>query len=53
MVLLEGLRYEISPWDGGTYLGALLVFGVAALLATLIPTIRAVMIVPRIALQQE
>ncbi|MGH9380447.1 MAG: FtsX-like permease family protein, partial [Thermoanaerobaculia bacterium] len=33
--LLEGLLYEISPWDVGTYLGAVVVLGVAALLATL------------------
>jgi putative ABC transport system permease protein len=51
--LLEGLLYEISPWDVGTYLGALAVLGVAALLATLIPAIRAATIAPVIALQQE
>jgi putative ABC transport system permease protein len=51
--LLEGLLYEISPWDVGTYLGALVVLGVAALLATLIPAIRAATIDPLIALQQE
>ncbi|MGH9379779.1 MAG: hypothetical protein ACRD2Z_04095, partial [Thermoanaerobaculia bacterium] len=51
--LLEGLLYEISPWDVGTYLGAVVVLGVAALLATLIPAIRAAAIAPLIALQQE
>jgi putative ABC transport system permease protein len=51
--LLEGLLYEISPWDAGAYLGALVVLGVAALLATLIPAIRAATIDPLIALQQE
>ena len=51
--LLEGLLYEISPWDVGTYLGAIVVLGVAALVATLIPAIRAATIDPFIALQQE
>jgi len=51
--LLEGLLYEISPWDVATYLGALTVLGVAALLATVIPAIRATTIAPLIALQQE
>lgn len=51
--LLEGLLYGVSPWDAGTYLGALAVIGVAALLATVIPAIRAATIVPLIALQEE
>ena len=51
--LLEGLLYEISPWDAGAYLGALTVLGVAALLATVIPAIRAATIAPLIALQEE
>ena len=51
--LLEGLLYEISPWDVGTYAGAIGVLSVAALLATLIPAIRAATISPLIALQQE
>ena len=51
--LLEGLLYEVTPWDVSTYLGALVVLGVAALLATLIPAIRAATIDPLIALQQE
>jgi ABC-type antimicrobial peptide transport system permease subunit len=51
--LLEGLLYEISPWDLATYVGALVVLGAAALLATLIPAIRAVTIAPLIALRQE
>jgi ABC-type antimicrobial peptide transport system permease subunit len=51
--LFEGLLHEISPWDVGTYLGALVVLGVAALLATLIPALRAATIAPVIALQQE
>jgi putative ABC transport system permease protein len=51
--LLEGLLYEISPWDVGSYVGALVVIAVAALLAALIPAIRAATIAPLIALQQE
>ena len=51
--LLTGLLYEISPWDAGTYLGAIVVLGTAALLATLLPAIRAATIAPLIALKQE
>ena len=51
--LLEGLLYQISPWDVATYVGAVALLGVAALLATLLPAIRAATIAPRIALQQE
>lgn len=51
--LLAGLLYEISPWDAWTYLGGLVVLAVAAVLATLIPVIRATGIAPLIALQQE
>ena len=51
--LLEGLLYEISPWDVSTYVGAVAVLGVTALLATLIPAIRAATIAPLIVLQQE
>jgi putative ABC transport system permease protein len=51
--LLGGLLHEMSPWDIRTYVGALVVLGVAALLAILVPTIRAATIAPLIALQQE
>jgi putative ABC transport system permease protein len=51
--LLTGLLYEISPWDAGTYLGTVAVLGSAALLATLLPAIRAAAIAPVIVLQQE
>jgi putative ABC transport system permease protein len=51
--LLEGVLYEISPWDVGTYLGSVSVLGIAALLATLLPAIRAATIAPVIVLQQE
>ena len=48
-----GLLYEIGPWDVGTYLGAIVVLGSAALLAILIPAIRAATIAPLVVLQQE
>jgi putative ABC transport system permease protein len=51
--LLEGLLYEISPWDVATYVGALTVLGVSALLATVVPAIRAATIAPLIAFQEE
>jgi predicted permease len=51
--LLTGLLYEISPWDVGSYLGAIGVIGGAALLATLLPAIRAAMVAPLIVLRQE
>jgi predicted permease len=51
--LLTGLLYGIGPWDIGTYLGAIIVLGSAALLATLFPAIRAATIAPVIVLQQE
>lgn len=51
--LLKGLLYEIGPWDFGAYVSALVVLGVAALLAILIPAVRAATIAPVIALQQE
>jgi predicted permease len=51
--LLTGLLYEISPWDAGAYLGTIAVLGSAALLATLLPALRAATIAPVIVLQQE
>jgi putative ABC transport system permease protein len=51
--LLTGLLYEISPWDIGTYLGTIAVLGGAALLAVLLPTIRAATVAPLTVLQQE
>ena len=51
--LLEGLLYEISPWDAGTYAGAVVLLGVTALLATLVPAIRAATIAPLIALRLD
>ena len=51
--LLTGLLYEITPWDVSAYLGTIAVLGSAALLATLLPAIRAATIAPVIVLQQE
>jgi predicted permease len=51
--LITGLLFEISPWDAGTYLGTIAVLGGAALLATLVPAIRAATIAPLVVLQQE
>jgi ABC-type antimicrobial peptide transport system permease subunit len=51
--LLTGLLFEIGPWDIGTYLGTIIVLGGAALLATLLPAIRAATIAPTIVLRQE
>ena len=51
--LLTGLLYEISPWDIGTYLGTIAVLGGAAVLATLLPAIRAATVAPLVVLQQE
>ena len=51
--LLTGLLYDVSPWDVGTYLGTIAVLGGAALLATLLPAIRAATIAPLIVLRQE
>ncbi len=51
--LLTGLLYEISPWDIGTYLGTIALLGGVALLATLLPAIRASAITPLIVLRQD
>jgi predicted permease len=51
--LLTGLLYGIGPWDIGTYLGTIVVLGGAALLATVLPAIRAATIAPVTVLQQE
>ena len=51
--LLTGLLYQISPWDAATYLVTIAVLGSAALLATLLPAIRAATITPIVVLRQE
>jgi predicted permease len=51
--LLTGLLYEIGPWDLATYLATFALLGSAALLATLLPAIRAATVAPFVVLQQE
>ena len=51
--LMSGLLYGIGPWDAATYLGTIAVLGTAALIATLVPAIRAARIAPLIVLQQD
>jgi ABC-type antimicrobial peptide transport system permease subunit len=50
---MSGLLYDIGPWDAATYLGTIAVLGTAALIATLVPAIRAARIAPLIVLQQD
>jgi predicted permease len=51
--LLTGLLYAIGPWDIATYVGTIALLGGAALVATLLPAIRAATIAPVTVLQQE
>ena len=51
--LLSGLLYEITPWDVSAYVGTIAVLGGVALLAILVPGIRAATIPPVTVLQQE
>ena len=51
--LLTGFLYQTSPWDPVTYLGTAGVLGLAALIAMLLPAVRAATIDPAIALKQE
>jgi putative ABC transport system permease protein len=51
--LITSLLYEISPWDAVTYGTTIAVLGIAALLAALLPAIRAATISPTIVLRQE
>ncbi|MGH9163480.1 MAG: ADOP family duplicated permease [Vicinamibacteraceae bacterium] len=50
---LSSLLYEVSPWDWLTYLAVVVLLGVAAIVATLVPAIRAATIDPLVALRQE
>ena len=49
--LLEKLLFGISPWDFNAYLGAIAALGIAAVLAILLPAIRAAAVDPLIALR--
>lgn len=51
--LLTGLLYEVGPWNAGAYLATIGLVGGAAMLATLVPAIRAATIRPLVVLQQE
>ena len=51
--LLTSLLWEVSPWDAGAYLSTIAVLGGAALLATLVPAVRAATISPTLVLQQD
>ncbi len=51
--LLEKLLFGISPWDFNAYIGAIAALGIAALLAILLPAIRAAAIDPLIALRHD
>jgi ABC-type lipoprotein release transport system permease subunit len=43
----------IGPWYASTYLGTIIVLGSSALIATLLPAVRAATISPVVALHQE
>ena len=51
--LLEGLLFEISPWDAATYLVTAIILGGTAMVATLLPAIRAATVDPLIALRHD
>ena len=51
--LLEKLLFGISPWDFNAYLGAIAALGIAAMLAILLPAIRAAAVDPLIALRHD
>ena len=50
---VEGLLYQVSPWDVAGYATATAVIGIVAIVATLVPALRAATIDPLIALRQE
>jgi ABC-type antimicrobial peptide transport system permease subunit len=51
--VLQGLLHEVHPWDPGPHVGALGVIGLAALVAIVVPAIRAASIAPHTALVEE
>jgi putative ABC transport system permease protein len=50
--LLSSLLFEIPPWDINTYLGTVIMLGIVALVATLVPAMRACAIAPVTVLQE-
>ena len=51
--LLEKLLFGISPWDFNAFFGAIAALGIAAVLAILLPAIRAAAVDPLIALRHD
>jgi ABC-type antimicrobial peptide transport system permease subunit len=51
--VLRGLLYGVTPWDPGSYAGAVVVLVVAAALAGWIPARRAARVDPAVALRVE
>jgi predicted permease len=51
--LLTSALYETTPWDVPTYIGVVGVLGLAAVLAMLLPALRAARVDPLIALRSE
>jgi len=51
--LLEKLLFGISPWDFNAYLAAIAALGISAVLAILLPAIRAAAVDPLIALRHD
>lgn len=51
--LLTGFLYETTPWDVPTYIGVVGVLGLTAVLAMLLPALRAARIDPLLALRSE
>ena len=50
---MKGLLYEVSPGDPRTYIGVLLVLGIAGALATCLPARRAAAVDPTLALRHD
>jgi predicted permease len=51
--LLDKLLYQVTPWDLVAYLGAIAALGITALIAILLPALRAAAVDPLIALRSE
>jgi ABC-type antimicrobial peptide transport system permease subunit len=51
--VLKGMLYGVSPSDPATFAAAVIVLGAVAILASLVPALRAARIDPIVALRQE